>query len=295
MRIGVLCSRIRVEEKLLFAVLEARGVAYEVIEEARLRFDLTDRHRDGFDVVLERCADPWRAAYAINLLENIGLRCVNPYRVTETCGNKLLMTAALARAGVPHPRTMVAFEPEEALSAAEAIGYPVVFKPAVGAWDGLLGKVNDRQGAEAVLEHKEVLGTYHHTIFYAQEFIQTPGRDIRLYVVGDRVLAAIYRQSTHWAVTVARDLTIAPCPLTPELEELAQRSAVAVGGGLVAVDVVEDAQRGPLVIDVAHMQEFRRAVKATGVDIAAEVVDYVLAIAGNASVFPAGLPPAAVS
>jgi [lysine-biosynthesis-protein LysW]--L-2-aminoadipate ligase len=250
-----------------------------VIEEARLRFDLSDRHRNGFDVVLERCADPWRAAYAIHLLENTGLRCVNSYAVAETCGNKLLTTAALAQAGVPHPRTMVAFEPAEALAAAEALGYPVVFKPAVGAWEHLLGKVNDRQAAEAVLEHKEVLGTYHHTIFYVQEFIARPGRDIRVYLAGDRVVTAVHRLANHWSIGAAREVTVQPCPLTPDLTALARRAAAAVGGGVLVVDLVEDAHRGPLVIEVSHIQEFRRAIKATGVDIAGAIADYVVAVA----------------
>jgi [lysine-biosynthesis-protein LysW]--L-2-aminoadipate ligase len=286
-KIGVLCSRIRVEEKLLFEALTARGVTYEVIDEARLRFDLSDRQRNGFEAVLARCADAWRAAYAIKLLENMGLRCVNPYGVAETCSNKLLTSAALAEAGVPHPRTMVAFEPEEALAAAETLGYPVVFKPAVGVWEHLLGKVNDRQAAEAVLEHKEVLGTYHHTIFYVQEFIAKPDRDIRVFVSGNRVVTAVYRQASHWSVSTAKDVTLAPCPVTPSLEALALRAAAAVGGGVLTVDLIEDGQHGPLVIEVAPVQEFRRVSAVTGVDIARAIIDAVIDVAAGLTTLPA--------
>jgi [lysine-biosynthesis-protein LysW]--L-2-aminoadipate ligase len=287
MKVGLLCSRIRVEEKLLFAALERRGLAYEVIDEARLRFDLSDRQRNGFSVVLERCADPWRAAYALRLLENIGLRCINPYAVAEVCGNQLLTTAALARAGVPHPRTMVAFSAEEGLAAAEAIGYPVVFKPALGAWGKLLGKVNDRQAAEAVIEHKEVLGTYHHAIVFVQEYIDKPGRDIRAYVVGDRVAAAVYRQADHWSTAGSSEVALHACPVTPELERLALAAARAVGGGVLSVDLIEERARGLLVVDIGHIGGFRRAGKAAGVDIAAAIVDYVAAAAEVADGLPA--------
>lgn len=281
MKVGLLCSRLRVEEKQLLAALASRSVTAEVIDEDRLRFDLVDGQRNGFDLVLERCADPGRAAYAVLLLENMGLRCLNTYGVTEIGSNKVLLTMALARAGVPQPRTSIAFEATEALAAAEAIGFPVVFKPAVGAWEHLLGKVNDRQAAEAILEHKAVLGTYHHTVFYIQEFIKKPGRDIRLYLAGDQIMAAVYRRSQHWSTGVLNDVVVSPCPLTPALEELARRAAAAVGGGLLAVDLVEDLERGPLVVDVGHTGEFRQAAKATGIDIAAAIVAYALEVAGE--------------
>jgi [lysine-biosynthesis-protein LysW]--L-2-aminoadipate ligase len=287
MRIGLLCSRLRVEEKQLLAACAARGLGVEVIDEARLRFDLSDRRRNGFDVVLERSADPWRAAYALRLLENMGLCCINRYAVAETCSNKLLATAALAEAGVPHPRTMVAFEIDEALAAAEALGYPVLFKPAIGTWEHLLGKANDRQAAEAILEHKQVLGTYHHTIFYVQEYVAKPGRDLRVLVAGAHVVGAVYRQTGHWSAEMARDLTLVPCALTPAVEALARQAAAAVGGGVLAVDLVEDPQRGPLVIEVGPVQEFRQVAKATGVDVAGAIVDYVAAVARGELAAPA--------
>lgn len=276
MRIALLCARLRVEEKQLLAALEARGVTTALIEEERLRFDLADRRRNGFELVIERCADPGRAAYAVLLLEQMGVRCLNPFGVTETCGNKVLLTMALARANVPQPQTSVAFHVDEALAAAESIGYPVLFKPAIGAWEHLLGKVNDRQAAEAIIEHKAVLGTYHHSIYYIQEYINKPGRDIRLYLAGDRHIAAVYRQSRHWSTGVVNDVTVTPCPLTPALAELGHRAAAAVGGGLLAIDLVEDPERGPLVVDVGHTSEFRQAATATGVDIAAAIADYAI-------------------
>ena len=87
---------------------------------------------------------------------------------------------------MPQPHNVVAFTPEAALEAIERFGYPVVLKPVVGSWGRLLAKINDRDAAEAILEHKATLGSVQHSVFYIQEYIQKPGRDIRAIVVGDR-------------------------------------------------------------------------------------------------------------
>ena len=204
---------------------------------------------------------------------------VNSYPAALTCGNKLETTSALIRAGVPSPRTRVAFTPQSALDAIEEMGYPVVLKPAIGSWGRLLAKVNDREAAEALLEHKQVLGSYPHSIFYIQEYIPKPGRDIRAFVIGDETVTAIYRYSDHWISNTARGGYAANCPVTPELDELCVQAARAVGGGILGVDVLEDPERGLLVNEVNYTIEFRNSIDTTGVDIPAKVIDYVLEVA----------------
>src|SRR6266480_1676189 len=189
MRVGVLLSRVRVEEKLLFAELDRRGVDWARIEDPELVMRL-DRPLEGFDVVLERSINHTRALHALNVLNAWGIPTVNAYAVAEVCGNKLLTSTALVRAGVPTPRTAVAFTPESALAAIEELGYPVILKPPIGSWGRLVSKVNDREAAEAIVEHKDVLGNYLHSIYYVQEYIQKPGRDIRAFVVGSETIAA---------------------------------------------------------------------------------------------------------
>ena len=164
-------------------------------------------------------------------------------------------------------RTLVAFTPESALQAIESLGYPVVLKPAVGSWGRLLSKINDREAAEAILEHKETLGTYHHSIFYIQEYVRKPGRDIRAFVVGNETICAIYRHSPHWITNTARGGQASVCPVTPELNDLCVRAATAVGGGVVAIDVFEDPDRGLLINEVNYTMEFRNSIEPTGVDI----------------------------
>jgi len=179
------------------------------------------------------------------------------------------------------PRCKVAFTPASALQAMEELGYPVVLKPAVGSWGRLLSKINDREAAEAVLEHKQVLGTYHHSIFYVQEYIHKPARDIRSFVVGDETIAAIYRYSDHWITNTARGGHAKNCPITPEIDRLSVAAAKAVGGGVVAVDLLETAAGQLLVNEVNYTMEFRNSIDTTGVDIPSRVVEYVLAVAKN--------------
>jgi [lysine-biosynthesis-protein LysW]--L-2-aminoadipate ligase len=169
---------------------------------------------------------------------------------------------------------MIAYTPQSALEAIERLGYPVVLKPPVGSWGRLLAKINDREAAEAVLEHKEILGSYHHSIFYIQEYVPKRGGDIRAFVVGDRVIGASYRSSQHWITNVARGASTAPCPVTPEMEEIALRSAQAVGGEILGVDLVET-DEGLKVIEINTGAEFKGLLEATGVDVPTTIVDYM--------------------
>jgi [lysine-biosynthesis-protein LysW]---L-2-aminoadipate ligase len=276
MRVGVLCSRVRVEEKLLFEAFHARGIEYEKIDDREIVFDLQHLHlTHRFDVILERCINHSRALYALEILDAWGIKTVNSVKVARACGDKFLTTQALVQHKVPVPRTMLAFTPESALMAIEQMGYPVVLKPCVGSWGRLVAKVNDRQAAEALLEHKQILGSYHHSIYYIQEYIDKPGRDIRSFVVGDATIAAIYRTSEHWITNTAQGGKASNCPVTPEIDALSRAAAQAVGGGMLAIDLLESPS-GLLVNEVNYTMEFRNSIHTTGVDIPGKMVDYVL-------------------
>jgi [lysine-biosynthesis-protein LysW]---L-2-aminoadipate ligase len=276
-KIGLLVSRIRVEEKLLMKELDSRGLDYERIDDRQLIFELGKNTLSRFDVVVERCINHSRAVYALKILEGWGIPTVNRYATAEVCGNKILTSSALQRAGVPQPRVKIAFTPKSAIEAMEEMGYPVVLKPGVGSWGRLLSKINDREAAETVLEHKELLGTYHHSIFYIQEYVDKPGRDIRAFVVGDETVAAIPRSSPHWITNTPRGGESSVCEVTPDLNEVCLAAARAVGGGVVAIDVFEDPDRGLIVNEVNYTMEFRNSIEPTGVNIPGKVVDYVLA------------------
>lgn len=274
-RVGFLHSLIRKEEKLLIGEFQKReDVELVMLDDRRLVFDLERGPR--VDVVIERSINHSRALHALRLFKSLGIPCVNSYDVSQTCGDKILTAVALRDHGVPQPGLRIAFTEESALEAIEALGYPVVLKPAVGSWGRLLSKINDRDAAETILEHKTVLGSYHHSIFFIQKYVQKKGRDIRAFVVGDECIAAIYRTSEHWITNTARGAVASNCPVTPELAELCVNAARAVGGGVLAVDVLEG-EDGLLVNEVNYTMEFRNSIDTTGVNIPDKVIDYVAA------------------
>lgn len=284
MRIGLLVTHIRPEEKLLLAAFAARGVTPDVILDRDLMFDLTSGPEQlaptglpwaAYDLIVERCVSTSRGTYALAVLNAWGIPTINNHQTAVTCGDKLLTTLALARAGVPQPRALAAFTEETSVAAIEDLGYPAVLKPVTGSWGRLLARITDRDAAEAVLEHRFTLGDWTQHTVYAQQFVEKQGRDIRAFVVGDRTICAIYRTSPHWITNTARGGSASNCPVTDELNELCVRAAQGVGGGVLALDVFETPD-GLAVNEINHTMEFRNSSAPTGVDIAAAVVDYAL-------------------
>jgi [lysine-biosynthesis-protein LysW]---L-2-aminoadipate ligase len=273
MKVGFLHSLIRKDEKLLVGEFHKRkNVELVMLDDRKLVFDLEDRPE--VDIVLERCINHSRAMHGLRLMESVGIPCINTSEVARICGDKILTSLALKEAGVAQPELRIAFTEESALDAIEALGYPVVLKPAVGSWGRLLSKVNDREAAESILEHKAILGSYHHSIFYIQKYVEKKGRDIRSFVVGDECIAAIYRTSKHWITNTALGGVATGCPVDEQLAEISLRAAKAVGGGIVAVDLFET-PAGLLVNEVNYTMEFKNSIDTTGVNIPAKIVDFV--------------------
>ena len=273
-RIGFLYTRLRLEEKYL---LEELGKHTEVdvvrINDGDLYFDISHLP-EPVDVLFERSISYSRGLYISKIYEANGVRVVNSSQVAERCGDKYVTSQILVRAGIPTPRVIMAFDEESALAAAEEIGYPFVLKPVVGSWGRLLARVEDRATAEAFIEHKATLGVSHQ-VFYLQEYIDKPGRDIRAFVIDDEPICALYRTSENWITNTARGGIASNCPLTPDLFEVCQRTARAIGSGLLAIDLFETAN-GLVVNEVNHTMEFRNSIETTGVNIPALMVDYVL-------------------
>ena len=276
-KVGFLYTRLRAEEKYLLDELEKRpNVEVVRINDGDHFFDIANVP-EKVDVLFERSVSYSRGLYISKIYEANGVTVVNSPQVAERCGDKYVTSQILAREGIPTPRVLMAFDEESALAAVEAVGYPAVLKPVVGSWGRLLAKVDNREMAESVIEHKATLGV-HHQVFYIQEYINKPGRDIRAFVVGDELIAAIYRSSENWITNTARGGVASNCPLTPELSDLCKRTARAMGGGLLAIDVFET-ENGLSVNEVNHTMEFRNSITTTGVNIPALMVDYVLAAA----------------
>ena len=276
--VAIVYDRIRPEERLLFDAFERLGVAAEHRYAPHEVHALSGEGAGDLPAVaLQRCVAQTRGLALTRVYEAHGVRVLNGSAVAAACGDKLATSAALGRHGVPTPRTMVAFDHDAALDACDRLGYPVVLKPTVGSWGRMVSRLSDRDAVEAVLEHKRALGGPEHGVIYLQEHVVKPGRDIRAFVVGGRVIAAIERASDHWITNTARGAIASRRELDDDVIDLAGRAAAAVGGGILAVDLVES-ERGLLVLEVNHTMEFRNSIETTGVDIPAAIARHVLEV-----------------
>lgn len=281
MRLGLLHSRVRPEERMIFEAARNLGVDVVPIHVDSLVLDVssTDRHEAfrGVDVALDRCLSHSRGSALLRVLETWGIPCCNSWSVRELCGDKLATNLALAAAGVPVPHARIGFGEEGGLAAIEDLGYPAVIKPLVGSWGRLLARVNDRDAAEAIVEHKVGLGSTSHGVVFAQEHVEKGGRDLRVFVIGGEAVCAIERKSEHWVTNTARGASVAVHCVGSELANLCTSAARAVGGGAVTIDVFESA-RGLLVNEVNATMEFRNSVAPTGVDIPGLLVQHALEV-----------------
>ncbi len=272
-KVLIVYSILRDEEKIIGRALKKRGINVLLFQSNKVPWKLGE---DGLnvDLVINRVLSGSQAEYLSFLFEERGLKVINSFRTTFIANNKALTTELLSREGIPVPRTYLAFSPESALEAIERVGYPAVLKPVNGSWGRLLAKVNDRDAAEAVIYHRWSLGGVGSKVFYVQEYVKKPGRDIRVLVMGGRVRYAIYRNSSHWITNTARGGWAQLCPITEEIKTLSERVAQILGGDFIAIDLFES-EGGILVNEVNSTPEFSRSSRDVGIDVGEIVADFV--------------------
>ena len=278
-RVGFLYTRLRVEEKLLLKEFEAfPDVEVVRIPDGDQFFDITQKPAE-VDVLFQRSISNSRGVYISRIFEAHGIPVVNSTQVADRCGDKYVTSQLLFQNDVPSPRVLMAFDKVSALDAIEAIGYPCVLKPVVGSWGRLLAMVENHQSAVSIVEHKMALGI-NHQIFYIQEYIHKPGRDIRAFMIGDTLIGAIYRSSENWITNTARGGEASNCPITDEMVDICQRASKAIGSGMLALDLFET-DDGLTINEINHTMEFRNSITTTGVNIPAKMVEYVISQAGK--------------
>ncbi|MGP3667549.1 MAG: lysine biosynthesis protein LysX [Candidatus Bathyarchaeota archaeon] len=277
--IGIVYDQIRWEEKAIIETAKTRGINVNLIDAKQSFFNIT--REDDYssknlgDVLLQRCISYFRNLHLTAILESKGYYVVNPYNVSSICGNKLLTTIALSKAGIPTPETYVAFTPEGAFSAFKKLNRPVMLKPIVGSWGRLIVPLKDEETARAVFEEREYMFPLYQ-VYYIQDMVKRPPRDIRTFVIDDEVIAAIYRYSfTDVKTNIARGGKAEYCQITDELRELSLKAAETVGGGILGVDMMET-ENGLVVHEINHTVEFKATVEATGVNIPKYIVGYLI-------------------
>ena len=280
MKIGLLYSRIRKDEKLLLNELRERDHDVVKIDVRKQQFSISDppSEFEDLDLVLDRCLATSRSLYATKFAEAYDVPVVNSPETAEICADKVKNSLALEQADIPTPNTEVAFTKDAALEIVEEFGYPCILKPVVGSWGRLMAKLDTRDAAEAVLEHKETLGHYEHKIFYIQEFVDKPGRDIRVLATDGEPVAAMVRSSDHWLTNAAKGAKTDTFELDDEALDLVERASEAVGGGLLGIDLMEvgGADSGQYTVhEVNHTVEFKALNEVAEVDVPGTVVDWL--------------------
>lgn len=276
---GILYDRVRWEEKELGRQLEIRGVSYDMIDGKSQVLPLDNSVLSSLPpLILGRCVSFYRGLNLSYIYESHGIQAINSSRIMDVCGNKLLTSQVLAKNGIPTPRTVVAFSSESAMQAIEQLGFPCVMKPIVGSWGRQVVPIRDRETAEALIEMREQQSDSMQTIFYIQEMIKRPPRDIRCIAIGDEIVASVYRYASpeNWKTNVALGGHSEPCKVTPELEETVLRTVKTIGRGVLGIDLMENPDAGLVVHEVNGTVEFKGAQSATEYSIAGRIVDYLI-------------------
>jgi [lysine-biosynthesis-protein LysW]--L-2-aminoadipate ligase len=270
---------VRLEEKMLETKAVELGHDTKMID-AKITNISTESKKSEFDfgdVVLERCVSYFRGLHFTACLEFLDVPIFNNLEVATNCGNKLLTSLLLKKHNVPTPKTHFSFSPEAAIETLEKYGYPLVIKPIVGSWGRGVILLKDREVTDAIIEIRELSDGPLDRIYYLQEAIKRPPRDIRAIAVGDQVIAAMYRTSTGgFKTNIALGGEPIPCEITKELEDICIKASKAVGGGILGIDVMEDEKRGFVVHEVNNTVEFKGLAKVAKRNIPKEIIEFAV-------------------
>ena len=273
----ILYDSIRWEEKALYEAAKKKGIEIDNVDCKNLVLNLNGDSEFAGRTVLQRCVSYYKNVHSTAALEGLGSRVINPLHGAIMCGNKMYAHMLLEKAGVKTPRAISAFSESAAVAALDKFGYPVVIKPTVGSWGRLIALLRDKESAKAIIEDREHMFPIYQ-IYYFEEFVERPPRDIRAIVVGERVVGAIYRYSGdgEWKTNMALGGHAEVCPVTKELEDICVKATRALGGQIVGVDLMESKNDGLMVHEVNNTTEFKNTVRVTGVDIPGMMIDYAL-------------------
>jgi len=278
-KVCIVFDRLRAEEKMLQK--EASEIGHDaVMLDAKITQINTDSKKEDYDfgdVVLERCVSYFRGLHFTSSLEFLDIPVLNKFEVANICGNKMFMTLQLKKNNIPTPKTYFSFSSESAAENLEKVGFPLVIKPVIGSWGRGVMPLKDKDTMEAVFEIRDITDSPHDRIYYLQELIKRPPRDIRVITVGDEPIAAMYRKSSGgFKTNVALGAEPELCEITKEMEDLAVKSSKAMGGGILGIDMMEDDERGLIVHEVNNTVEFKGLAKVAQRNIPKEMIEFAL-------------------
>ena len=282
-KLDILFDKLRFEEKALYNTAIKKGIDVRLVDSRNIIIDTDDLDSNEFefgDILLQRSISHFRGQFLTYCLELCGYNVINSSRIGEICGNKLLTSMILKKNDIPTPKSYFSFNSDSAFNFINTIDLeqnPLVFKPVIGSWGRGVFPVRNKEIGKIIVEMRQESTSPFSSIFYFQELIHRPPRDIRCIVVGEKLIAAVYRYSSddEWRTNVAKGGKAELIEVTSELEELALKAARAVGTGVLGIDMMEDQKRGLVVHEINNTVEFRGASLATGIDIADMIIEYV--------------------
>jgi RimK family alpha-L-glutamate ligase len=207
---------------------------------------------------------------ALHRLEDRGTRVVNSPRAIERTVDKFWTSALLEQCGIPTPETVVCDDADEAIGAFRTLG-DVIVKPLFGSMGLGMVRVSDEEMAFRVFRTIEQI----RGVYYLQRTVDHDGTDIRAFVLGGRVIAAIERRASGWRTNLARGGTARSVSLSEQLSALAVRAAAAVGADYAGVDLLTGRDGTTYVLEVNGIPGWRGLQEATGLDIAGRLVDHL--------------------
>lgn len=278
MEVSILYDRVRWEEKSILTALEERNIKTTMVDVKTMDMDIDGGKPDGLgDITLQRCTSYYKGLHSTAFLEFKGQRVINDLNTSFIAGNKMFTSLALKKYGVPTPRTSVSTGYDTAMKQfSEKFGDQAVLKPVTGSWGRMIALMNDKASAMAVLEDRQYMYPIY-SVYYLQEFVKRPPRDLRIFVVGGKVVGGIYRYQAgdDWRTNTAIGGRAERCEITDEIEDVARRAAESVGSGIFGVDIMES-DDGYLVQEVNNTTEFKNTVRIAKVDIPGAIADYLI-------------------
>jgi len=272
-------DRLRTEEKMLQKEATNLGHDTSLIDAKTTQINTSSQMQD-FDfgsIVLERCVSYYRGLYFTACLEFLDVPVINKFNVSTICGNKLLTSMLLKKSNIPTPKTHFSFSADAARENLGKTGYPMVIKPIIGSWGRNVVPLKDKDTSDAIIEQREITDGPLDRIFYLQEMIDRPPRDIRVITIGDKAITAMYRKSSDgFKTNIALGAEPEICDITNEIEDLCASASKAVGGGILGVDLMEDKEKGLVVHEVNNTVEFKGLVKVANINIPKEMIEFAV-------------------
>ena len=272
-KISIVFDRLRTEEKMLQKAAAELGHT-AIMLDAKITQINTDSKKDDFDlgdVVLERCVSYFRGLHFTSALEFLDIPVLNKFDVASICGNKMFMTLLLKKNNIPTPKTYFSFSSQSAAENLEKVGYPLVIKPVIGSWGRGVIPIKDKDAMEAIFEIRDITDSPHDRIYYLQQIVKRPPRDIRIITIGDEAVAGMYRKSSGGFKTEIAQRARAMVLQAQEMEELAIKASKAIIKNARIIDMMEDEERGIVVHEVNNTVENIGARRLHTINIPKEI------------------------